>query len=169
MSQDSIIPTREIPGYNGRYTISEAGQVWDTKRNKYMSQHADKKGYLRVRFYPGGGLPRKGLMVHRLVAFTYIPNPDKKPFINHMDSNPKNNNVTNLEWCTTAENNLHAAQHRLATKGKLYHTVKLTEDQIRYIKKKPYTISSNKLAPILGVNPSLVSYIRAGKHWKDVV
>ena len=45
--------------------------------------------------------------VHRLVALAYIPNPDSKPAINHIDADPLNNHVSNLEWCTIRENNQH--------------------------------------------------------------
>ena len=47
---------------------------------------------------------RKGYLVHRLVALTFIPNPNNLPIVNHKDENPSNNNVNNLEWCTREEN-----------------------------------------------------------------
>ena len=49
-------------------------------------------------------------MVHRIVAEAFIPNPDKKLFVNHIDSNRKNNVVENLEWCTRRENSDHSCK-----------------------------------------------------------
>lgn len=46
----------------------------------------------------------KNYKLHRLIAIHYIPNPENKPFINHIDGNKLNNNISNLEWCTPIEN-----------------------------------------------------------------
>ena len=53
---------------------------------------------------------RKRFYIHRLVAELYISNPDNKPYVNHIDGNPKNNRCENLEWCTPLENVEHASK-----------------------------------------------------------
>ena len=53
------------------------------------------------------------LYVHRLVALTYIPNPENKPTVNHIDGNPSNNNFKNLEWATHSEQTAHAYENGL--------------------------------------------------------
>lgn len=60
------------------------------------------KGYPSVVLKQDG--KSKRFYVHQLVAMAFIPNPSEKPFINHIDNNPQNNNISNLEWCTPKEN-----------------------------------------------------------------
>ena len=93
---------KDICGYEGLYAITMTGRVWSYRRKKFLKQEADKDGYLMVILYKDGG--RKGLKVHRLVAETYIPNPDNQPQVGHIDENPRNNCWDNLYW-TNAKNN----------------------------------------------------------------
>lgn len=79
-------------GRNGYRTIEES----------IIKPRQDKRGYkiVSLRIYP----KKYFLSVHRLVAEAFIPNPNNYPVINHIDSNPSNNNVNNLEWCTQSHN-----------------------------------------------------------------
>jgi hypothetical protein len=73
------------------------------------------RGYVRVQLSLGDNTKR--YLVHRLVATAFIPNPVNKPCVNHIDNNPTNNVVTNLEWVTHKENTAHAkSQNRLGVK-----------------------------------------------------
>lgn len=71
-----------------------------------MSIQENNKGYLFVCAKENGR--RKNLLIHRLVAEAFIPNPENKPEVNHIDGNPHNNRVDNLEWVTSSENRKHA-------------------------------------------------------------
>ena len=98
-----------------RYKISIDGEVYSLISQKIKLSYPDKKGYMRVQLY----LP-KGITVthkvHRLVAQTFIPNPDNKPQVNHMDGDKTNNHISNLEWVTNAENMKHAMESGLTIK-----------------------------------------------------
>ena len=88
---------------NPRYKVSSFGQIICLNWHNYgkprlcsLTKHRD--GYLQVRI---DGVWK---LVHRIVADTFIPNPQNKPFIDHIDTNRKNNRVENLRWCTHREN-----------------------------------------------------------------
>lgn len=93
----------DIKGYEGRYAITEDGQVWSYKSNRFMSPYYDAKGYLKVDIFDSDG-KRYQARVHRLVAETFIPNPLGLETVNHKDENKQNNSVENLEWMSRADN-----------------------------------------------------------------
>ena len=84
------------------YEISTWGRVYNTRTGKFLRPEVHDKGYLRVDLFNGAG--RKHCKVHRLVAEAFIPNPEGKPQINHIDGNNQNNSISNLEWVTNSEN-----------------------------------------------------------------
>ena len=103
---------KEINGYEN-YLVSSEGRVFSKYKKGVIAQEETKYGYLNVTLYKNGnGKTRK---VHRFVAEAFIDNPDNKPQVNHIDGNKKNNNVSNLEWVTAAENMKHACKTGLYT------------------------------------------------------
>lgn len=102
---------RPIVGYEGLYEVSSYGRVrsfdkYDSMNRFYegriLKLFADRLGYLRAQLYSNS--KRKSFLVHRLVAEAFIPNPDNLPQVNHIDENPSNDNVDNLEWCSAKYN-----------------------------------------------------------------
>ena len=88
------------------YKISITGNVWSMKSRKWLKPANNKRGYLYISLRKDGKTYTK--TIHNLVAKAFIPNPDNKPQINHIDGNKTNNLVNNLEWVTAKENNQHA-------------------------------------------------------------
>lgn len=94
---------KDIPNYEGLYQISNLGRVKSIKNNIIKKPSILKKGYLNMCLRKNG--KAKYILIHRLVALAYIPNPNNFPCVNHKDCNPQNNRVDNLEWITYKENN----------------------------------------------------------------
>lgn len=92
---------KDVPGFEGLYGITQDGQVWSYRSNRYLQPYKDKDGYWRTTFTVEG--KQKHFGIHRLVALTWISNPENKPTVDHIDHNLNNNHVTNLRWATYEE------------------------------------------------------------------
>lgn len=94
---------KPIPGYEGKYQINECGNVIN-KKGHLMRTAVSNSGYLRTSLELPGTTERKNESIHRLVAETFIPNPDNLPIVMHIDNDPFNNHISNLRWGTQQEN-----------------------------------------------------------------
>jgi len=122
----------DIAGYEGLYAVNKKGDVWSYKKDCKVGARGgvtvrggiilkpaiQRKGHLRVVLIKDG--IRKQHLVHRLVAKSFIKNPDNLQFVNHIDCNPSNNHVSNLEWCTASQNAKHAFDKGLISPPKQY-------------------------------------------------
>lgn len=110
---------KEIKGYEGKYIISNYGEVISLpryKQNNSKLQYVEpkeikryvnpKNGYVYVQLW--NNAKYKNIRLHKLVAQAFIKNSNNLPQINHKDGNKKNNRVDNLEWCTAKDNILHS-------------------------------------------------------------
>ena len=93
---------RQVDGAEDGYMVSNLGRVKGI-RKAIMGQHDNGLGYLQCKIKMKDGKSRF-LKVHRMVAIAFIPNPENKPEVNHIDGNKRNNSVDNLEWVTHGEN-----------------------------------------------------------------
>jgi hypothetical protein len=115
-----------IKGYVGLYEISNLGRVKSLKKSWWSGPDKSTlkvkedsimnlsliKGYRFVTLM-GRGNKKEKVLVHRLVASAFIPNPYNKPCVNHIDHDRQNNSVDNLEWCTYLENNQHSPCNKI--------------------------------------------------------
>ena len=119
--------------YFPKYSVDKEGNVYGFRGNK-MKPEITRNGYLRVSLN-NGRTKRKHMLIHRLVASAFIPNPDNKPCVNHVNECKADNRVANLEWCTYVDNNIFsniidkaslAKEHkvRCVTTGKIYNSIK---------------------------------------------
>lgn len=171
---------KSIEGYEGIYQISNLGNVKSLYRlvkhktgtrviNEKILKQGNSGGYLNVELANDG--INTMCLVHRLVAKGFIPNPENKPCINHIDGNTFNNNINNLEWCTYSENNLHADNMGLRNiKGERHYKAILTDKEVLEIRSKyiPYKYSHAKLGKEYGVTASNIQYIITRKLWKHI-
>lgn len=96
---------KDIEGYEGRYAVTEDGQVWSHISHKFLHPKVARNQYREVCLYKDGR--KKMFYVHRLVAAAFIPNPDNLSEVNHLDFDKGNNDVSNLEWTTSSGNSKH--------------------------------------------------------------
>lgn len=98
---------KDIFGFNGKYQISNFGNVKSKTKDNYKQQ-TKQDGYKVVTLFDGDY--KRTISVHRLVALHFIPNPGMLSQVNHIDGNKNNNREDNLEWCTQTENANHAVR-----------------------------------------------------------
>jgi hypothetical protein len=150
----------DIKGYEGLYQINEDGKVKSLARVKgfilckerILKEHKNNNGYIRVTLSKND--EAKKFFIHRLVYETFIGQIPKEYEINHMDKNRLNNNITNLELVTNAENS------RMKT------NTKLTIGKVRAIRLS--NKSNKELAQIYNISPRTVMHVKNKTRWKDI-
>lgn len=98
---EQTIEWKTIEGHPN-YSVSSVGDVRNDKTGLIIKPIKLKRGYRQVHFYKNREY--KNLYIHRLVAIHFIPNPENKRCVDHIDGDPSNNNITNLRWATSREN-----------------------------------------------------------------
>ena len=127
---------KDIVDYEGLYQISNLGRVKSLKFNKEkLLKPVKRNGYHRFIFYKDYS---KTFSLHRLLMLTFKPEEYfEGAVINHIDGDKLNNNLDNLEWCTSKENSKHACGLGLInSKGKNNKSAKLTQNEVIQIRSK---------------------------------
>lgn len=164
---------RPIQGYDGKYLVDESGNVFTVERqgtdSRKLVQSLNSSGYLRVSLRKGS--QKKSLLVHRIVAEAFIPNPENKKCVNHIDGNKLNNSANNLEWCTHSENMKHAVKNKLSRVptlcGEAHPCSKLTEKDVKEIlASKDNCETASAVGKKYGVTKEQIYNIWKHKQWR---
>lgn len=152
---------RDIKGYEGLYAITSCGRVWSYRRKKFLKPRVGNHGYEYINLHFKG--TQETVLIHRLVAEAYIPNPDNLPQVNHKDEVKTHNWINNLEWCDRKYNMNYGTRNKRASKrikcietGQIFDSIK---DAAVFVNRHPSTIS----AYLIGKSKT-----SAGYHWELV-
>ena len=151
----------QIKGYEGHYQVSNYGRIYSTpkdgKKAKLLKLETVKKGYKRVTLSKNGKTKR--YQVHRLVGQAFLQNPEGKAQINHIDNNPSNNRVDNLEWVSPSENMQHSLKQ-----GRQIKPVSMAVAVLKNKAKKRYDGMIGQVFK----NRKLLKMLDYGKHPKGL-
>ncbi len=175
----------DVPNWEGFYQATACGKVCSVERKvarpsvlfgivytsvpqKILTPRVGKDGYHRVK------LSRRGKscsqLLSRLVAMTFVPNPENKPEVNHKDANKANNRADNLEWATPGENTQHAESLGLRPRGEKNGNSRFTEEDVREIRR----LRNEEKLPLLEIGKrynaryGTIYLIANGKRWGHV-
>lgn len=159
---------KEHPIYK-EYLISEDGQVYSLHKNTLRKPVLTKHGYLRLFIHTNQNIV--SCSIHRLVAETYIPNPENKPEVNHINGVKTDNRVENLEWVTSKENKTHAISNGLydSVIGENHCFSTISDDTAKKICQCLEDGMRNKdIANMFGVTKDMIANIKAGRSYRHI-
>lgn len=167
---------KNIRGYSGVYQVSNLGRVRRNKKLKYgipiriLKPIADHTNHCKVSLYKNKKMYIR--YIHRLVMQEFIGPPTKRQYsVNHIDCNPKNNKLVNLEYCSHQENTNHAIKNNLIKmKGKNHPRTHLKDKDIIEIRKyyKNKIMNQKKLAKKYSVCQSTINHIISRLNWSHI-
>jgi len=157
---------KSIKWFNVKYFIDT---IWNIKSIKYntprvLSTRINSRWYLYVNLCKLWKY--KSYRIHRLVAESFIQNPEIKKTVNHKDWNKLNNNVENLEWCTFKENQRHSVDVLFNNRWEKNWNSKLKKEDVEYIKTLKWKISCPKIWKMFWVSKTCIRKILNNKNWK---
>jgi len=168
---------KSISGF-GKYAISEDGEVisYQNPLKDLIMKFCINNKYMALKLVRDDG-KQKTMKVHRLVALTYLDNPNNYPEINHKDGNRYNNHYSNLEWCTQEQNNNHAKTNNLYNKkgiilkGSQLWNSKLDENMVKDIRNRK---NSGEWMKVIYKDYSFIGWwtfrdVCRNKIWKHVI
>lgn len=153
-----------------QYAVSSYGRVARLKghycrEDRLLIAKTHKLGYVTYGIHTAG--KKQMALAHRLVALAFLPRPanEQQLMVNHIDGNKRNNQVSNLEWATRAENEAHAQLNGLKCYGEKNGRAILTQAKADEIRSLRHSHSYKELAAAFGVSVSSIGQILSNKIW----
>jgi hypothetical protein len=165
---------KPIIGYEGLYEVSNLGRIKSVKRYGTLGgiiipwNNSKKAPYLRVGLSKNN--KRKRLLVHRLVAEAFIPNPNNLKEVNHINGNKQDNKVDNLEWNSKSQNHKHAFKLGLRNnKGTFHPCNRLTIEECEKIKclVEDGNFRQKDIVKLFNISLDTLYKIKYNKHWSS--
>lgn len=169
---------KDIKDYEGLYQVSNTGKVKSLQRHKknhtkiqiveekIKNTRKDRQGYLLLDLYKDN--KQKTIRVHRVVAETFIPNPENKETVNHMDGDKRNNEVKNLEWSSFKEQNIHFYEKKLKTDESIEKAIKAmnkaSSKKTKCLSDGVIYSSASEASRAAGVSASLIMRVCRGER-----
>lgn len=162
---------KPIVDLDGKYEASTDGRIRHSITKHIKAQifdgHYYKFGY---DYYLNHKRLRGWYRVHKAVAETFIPNPDKKPTVNHIDGDHANNAVENLEWATAKEQSVHAAQVLRRQCGENHYNAKFTNSEVKEMRRlfEKENMTVKEIAERYHINSNQARRIVKYERWKNI-
>ena len=148
------------------FVINEFGQVRNIKTNHIYKNKTDKQGYIILTLPMGKRGKVKSIRLHKALAETFIPNPNKYNIVHHKDDNKSNYSLDNLEWVSSKINKSYHLQ-KLKKDTSLFNNRKLTKNDIDFIRNNKNNFSYNQLAKQFNVSKTTIVNVVNNKLYNN--
>lgn len=153
---------KKIKGYEN-YQVSNLGKV--KGKNILKGWNLNGRKYVQIGLSKNGAI--KKFLVHRLVAKAFLKNPLNKEQVNHIDNNPSNNIVSNLEWVTAKENTHYTIKQGRNMRGEKTNSCKIKEEDVKEIRKSKLTVT--ELMKIYKLSRMQIHRIIKKQRWTHII
>lgn len=155
-----------VPNYEFA-EVNDKGQIRSSLTKHIYSPYTDKDGYLRCKVWDGE--KSRGVYVHRAIALVFVPNPNQKPIVNHIDGVRNNNSIENLEWVSYEENSKHGVMLGNFPKGQNAFRAKYKDKQIHEVcKLLAEGIGQIEVSRLTGIPVTTIHGIVIGRTWGHI-
>lgn len=169
---ENIILVRSSPRSKKFIWVCNNGWFISKRLNKILTGETDENNYVKYRSWDDNKHDRKrvSFLIHIEIALAFIPNPEHKPTVNHLDGNKQNNHISNLDWATYSEQLLHAFRMGLREnkKGPDNPAAKFTAEEVKFIREIIHETTVAALARHFGVDPKTIRSIVNRESYTNV-